>query len=401
MPSTASGRRTKDRHWSRPRQLPWTAGDAPADRPAAPVAPGALRRAAGPPAYLLVRCGEASEAVLPADDLVERFGIPRQALQEHLSLLNPVNFGGGCYAAYAELRDDEVHVDKELFGDTFRSPPRLTPLEARAIRLALEFVGPMIAADAHTPLERVRRKLEETFGAFELTQTPTPGGGSDEERLIATLSEAIRNRRLVSIEYLKEEETPSTRVGSRTSWSAGCRTGTSTPGTARARASGASDSTACAAPSPTRRSSRGAGLRAARAAGRQAGARLVLAGGGEVACGARRMKARSRTARLWPRRPSPSGWSARSSSTAARRSCSSRRTSGSASLRVQPCWPVSSAASMSTSRPSPPPARPGGRAPSVRARRACRRRPRRSARAAAGASKPAVLPRATRAFRRR
>ena len=80
-----------------------------------------------------------------------------------------------------------MHVDKKLFGDTFRSPPRLTPLEARAIRLALEFVGPMIAADAHTPLERVRRKLEETFGAFELTQTPTPGGGSDEERLIATL----------------------------------------------------------------------------------------------------------------------------------------------------------------------------------------------------------------------
>jgi len=45
-----------------------------------------------------------------------------------------------------------VRIDKELFGDTFRASPRLTPLEARAIRLALEFVGPMIAADAHTPL---------------------------------------------------------------------------------------------------------------------------------------------------------------------------------------------------------------------------------------------------------
>ena len=68
-----------------------------------------------------------------------------------ISLLNLVNFGGGCYAVYAELRGDRVHVDKELFGDTFRSPPRLTPLEARAIRLALEVVGPMIAADAQTP----------------------------------------------------------------------------------------------------------------------------------------------------------------------------------------------------------------------------------------------------------
>jgi hypothetical protein len=64
-------------------------------------------------------------------------------------------------------------VDKELFGDTFRAPPRLTPLEARAIRLALEFVGPMIAADAGSALDRVRDKLEETFGEFELAQTPS------------------------------------------------------------------------------------------------------------------------------------------------------------------------------------------------------------------------------------
>src|SRR5439155_21537129 len=89
-------------------------------------------------------------------------------------LLNLVNFGGGCYTVYAQLRDEEVHVDKELYGDTFRAAPRLTPLEARAIRLALEFVGPMIAAEAHTPLDSVRRKLEETFGEFELVQTPEP-----------------------------------------------------------------------------------------------------------------------------------------------------------------------------------------------------------------------------------
>ena len=67
-------------------------------------------------------------------------------------------------------------MDKELYGDTFRRPPRLTPLEARAIRLALEFVGPMIAARAHTPLDRVRAKLEETFGQFPLAQASEPAG---------------------------------------------------------------------------------------------------------------------------------------------------------------------------------------------------------------------------------
>jgi predicted DNA-binding transcriptional regulator YafY len=71
----------------------------------------------------------------------------------------------------------------------------------------------MIAAGAHTPLERVRRKLEETFGRFQLAQTPEPHEGTEEERLVATFSDAIREHRLVEFEYLKEgEETPSTRV---------------------------------------------------------------------------------------------------------------------------------------------------------------------------------------------
>ena len=139
-------------------------------------------------AYLLDRCGEDSQAEIPAQELVERFHIPSEELEEHLSLLNLVNFGGGCYAVYAELDGDTIRVDKELFGDTFRAPPRLTPLEARAIRLALEFVGPMIAADARTPLDRVRAKLEETFGEFELAQTPEPHVQRAEEDLVGTLS---------------------------------------------------------------------------------------------------------------------------------------------------------------------------------------------------------------------
>ena len=97
-----------------------------------------------------------------------------------------------------------MHVDKELFGDTFRRAPRLTPLEARAIRLALEFVGPMVAAGAHSPLDRVRAKLEETFGAFELTQTPAPHVG-EEEGLVDKLTQAIDEHKLVEIEYLKPE----------------------------------------------------------------------------------------------------------------------------------------------------------------------------------------------------
>ena len=131
---------------------------------------------------------------------------PQRSSKSTSNCCNLVNFGGGCYTVYAALDGDSVHVDKELYGDTFRLAPRLTPLEASAIRLALEFVGPMIAADAHAPLDRVRKKLEETFGQFELSQTPNPQIVEAEADLVATLTEGIRERRLVEIEYQKEGE---------------------------------------------------------------------------------------------------------------------------------------------------------------------------------------------------
>ena len=186
------------------RHVPWAA--VVTERQAGPVAPERFGVLQSLLAYLLAACGEEREALIPASELVERFSIAPEALEEHLSLLNLVNFGGGCYAVYAELHGDEVHVDKELFGDTFRRAPRLTPLEARAIRLALEFVGPMIAAGSSSPLDRVRAKLEEAFGQFDLAQTPTPQAGAEED-LVATLTRAIDRRRLVELEYLKPEST--------------------------------------------------------------------------------------------------------------------------------------------------------------------------------------------------
>ncbi len=182
------------------------------ERSASPVAPERFAVLQALLAYLLAECGEGKTAIIQADVLAERFHIPPEQLEEHLSLLNLVNFGGGCYAVYAELQDDGVHVDKELYGETFRRAPRLTPLEARAIRLALEYVGPSIAADAHSPLDRVRNKLEETFGEFDDRQTARPqeAGGSD---FVGVLSDGIEHRRLVELVYLKEgETTPSTRI---------------------------------------------------------------------------------------------------------------------------------------------------------------------------------------------
>jgi proteasome accessory factor BC len=182
------------------------------ERPTGPVAPERFGVLQALLAQLLAACGEERSAVLDAAELAARFSIPLEELQDHLSLLNLVNFGGGCYAVYAVHDGDVVRVDKELYGDVFRRPPKLTPLEARAIRLAIEYVGPTIAAEAHTPLARVRRKLEETFGRFDLAATPEPRDASGEETLVRVLSEAAEKRKVVELEYLKEgDESPSLR----------------------------------------------------------------------------------------------------------------------------------------------------------------------------------------------
>ncbi len=179
----------------------------PADRQVGPLVPERFAVLQALLAYLLAACGEGKEATLVVDEVMASFGVDRETLQDHLQLLNLINFGGGCYAVFAQIQGTKVHVEKELFGDVFRGSPRLTPLEARAIRLALEFVGPMIAAEADTPLERVRRKLEETFGQFELEEAPPlPETTTQEETLIRVFSRGVAERRLVELTYLSTSD---------------------------------------------------------------------------------------------------------------------------------------------------------------------------------------------------
>jgi predicted DNA-binding transcriptional regulator YafY len=182
------------------------------ERPAGPVAPERFGVLQALLAHLLASCGDERSTTLEAEELAARFSIPLEELQDHLSLLNLVNFGGGCYAVYAEHDGDVVRVEKELYGDVFRRPPKLTPLEARAIHLAMEYVGPTIAADAHSPLKRVRKKLVETFGRFDLAGTPATRDGSAEETLVRVLSDGVDKRIVVEIEYMKEgDDSPSLR----------------------------------------------------------------------------------------------------------------------------------------------------------------------------------------------
>ncbi|HEY1360271.1 MAG TPA: WYL domain-containing protein, partial [Thermoleophilaceae bacterium] len=58
------------------------------ERPAGPVAPERFAVLQSLLAYLLDRCGDGTRAVIPAREVIDRFHIPDDELEEHLSLLN-------------------------------------------------------------------------------------------------------------------------------------------------------------------------------------------------------------------------------------------------------------------------------------------------------------------------
>ena len=131
-----------------------------------------------------------------------------EALEEHLSLLNLVNFGGGCYAVYAELRGDEVHVDKELFGDTFRRAAAADaargardPARARVRRPDDRRRRPL-AARPRAAQARGDVRRSSTSRRRRAAARPAPRRSSS-----ATLTRAIDEHRLVELEYLKPDET--------------------------------------------------------------------------------------------------------------------------------------------------------------------------------------------------
>jgi proteasome accessory factor BC len=155
-------------------------------------------------ASLLIDAGRAGR-LLDVDELCAALKIPDHELAEDISLLNVVNFGAGTYVLYAEIKDDgTIEVDPEPYGDSFARPARLLPVEAKALIAAIDFVGEHIPEGS---LTSVRAKIVEALGtdpAEEGLQFSQPGGGDTEIAL--TVSRAVSERRLVRLEYYKQNE---------------------------------------------------------------------------------------------------------------------------------------------------------------------------------------------------
>jgi predicted DNA-binding transcriptional regulator YafY len=156
-------------------------------------------------ASILIRAGRAGERVV-MKDVCERLQLSDEELREDINVLNVVNFGGGSYVLYAEIReeDGEIEVDPEPYSDNFDRPARLLPVEAKALIAAIDLIGEHIPEGS---LTSAREKIVAALGEDPMEQglqvAPTAGDDSDVARLV---SKAIVQRRMVELDYYKENE---------------------------------------------------------------------------------------------------------------------------------------------------------------------------------------------------
>lgn len=175
---------------------------------------------------LLAACGDSAEAHVRVADLRQALNIDRRVLEEDLTLLNLINFGGGCYALFAQVDGDTVVVQKETYGDRFARPARLSPLEAKALLWALEFIGDRLPTEADDALASARAKIERAIGAENLPEVEIGRVQVANAAVSAAVNAAIRDDRMVDIEYWTESRGAITRrtiephllVNSRESW---------------------------------------------------------------------------------------------------------------------------------------------------------------------------------------
>ncbi len=156
-------------------------------------------------ASILIEAGRAGRRLAMAD-LCERLQITDQELREDINVLNVVNFGGGSYVLYAEIFDEEgeIEVDPEPYSDNFARPARLLPVEAKALIAAIDLIGEHIPEGS---LASAREKIVSALGGDPLEEgLHVAHSSADDSEVARLVSTAITQRRLIELEYYKENE---------------------------------------------------------------------------------------------------------------------------------------------------------------------------------------------------
>ena len=169
----------------------------------APIRPERLARLVTLAGILVQAAREARK--LDVVELCETLQISESELREDIDVLNVVNFGGGSYVLYAEVQGDQIEVDPEPYGDSFARPARLLPLEAKALVAAIDLLGEHLPEGS---LASARAKIVAALG-----EDPAAGGGlqmtsarGDDSEIARVVSRTVAERRLLRIDYYKENE---------------------------------------------------------------------------------------------------------------------------------------------------------------------------------------------------
>jgi predicted DNA-binding transcriptional regulator YafY len=155
-------------------------------------------------ASILIEAGREGRR-LDADEVCDRLQVSDQELREDVQVLNVVNFGAGSYILYAELHDDgTIEVDPDAYSDSFARPARLLPIEAKALVAAIDLIGEHIPKGS---LSSARGRIVKALGEDPVEEgLQVTGPVADDPRIAKVVSRAIAGRRLLAIEYYKENE---------------------------------------------------------------------------------------------------------------------------------------------------------------------------------------------------
>jgi proteasome accessory factor BC len=156
-------------------------------------------------ASILIEAGRAGRK-LELAELCARLQISELELREDVSVLNVVNFGGGSYVLYAEVSDEDgtIEVDPQPYSDNFARPARLLPVEAKALVAAIDLIGEHIPEGS---LTSAREKIVAALGEDPMEQgLQVAAGGGDDSGIARVVSKAIADRRILELDYYKENE---------------------------------------------------------------------------------------------------------------------------------------------------------------------------------------------------
>lgn len=184
------------------------ASSPPEETPLPAIEPERFSSLATTVTYLMDRLGGEDSIEIPLDEVCRDLGYSSSGeLERDTELLQLVSFGGGGgYLIDAFVEGDRLRAGYWQNGDLLRRPPRLSPLEARALLLAIDLIGSQVLSGQFASLESARDKIIKAAGGLgEDKAIPVGETEKDDFGKCSAINRGLHENRLLEIEYLSRD----------------------------------------------------------------------------------------------------------------------------------------------------------------------------------------------------